>query len=251
MYAWKCWRETRARFIVLLIASSAIAILLVLDPGLKERNGWWYFDRREYTFDPALVVRLVSSMILSGLWGIGLLSAVFLGVTSSGSEIEPGTIEYLWTRPRTRTSLTWTHWAVCAIEILLVSAAPLFLAAAVLGALTRDWNLWQLLRAPVVIALAGFPFLGLAILMTALRRSTSGGLIFTAGIIAGYSVLRQVAVGPFHLHIPPLFVSIIGWVISSGQAGHGLFPWTAAVRAVALSLIFVLLAQYVLKRAEI
>jgi ABC-type transport system involved in multi-copper enzyme maturation permease subunit len=247
MYAWKCWRETRARFIVLLMVASAIAILVVLGPGLKERNGWWYFDRHEYTFDPALMVRLVSNMVLSSLWGIGLLSAVFLGVTSSGSEIEPGTIEYLWTRPRTRTSLTWTHWGVCAGEILVVSATPLFLAAALLGALTHDWNQWQLLGAPVLVALVGFPFLGLSILMTTLRRSASGGLIFTAGILT----LRQVAVGRLHLQIPPIVGAVVEWLISHGQAVQGVFPWTTVVRAVVLSLVFVLLSEYASKRAEI
>jgi len=42
MYAWKCWRETRASFIFLLILSTAPALLVTLSPGLKEHNGWWH-----------------------------------------------------------------------------------------------------------------------------------------------------------------------------------------------------------------
>ena len=137
MYAWKCWRESRARFIFLLIMFTVTALLFTLQPGLGERNGWWYFDRSEYIRNPAPTAHVVFSMILSVLWCSGFLSAVFLGATASGSEIEPGTIEYLWTRPRTRASVTWTHWGVCVAEMVIVAVVPIYLAAALLGILTR------------------------------------------------------------------------------------------------------------------
>jgi hypothetical protein len=55
MYAWKCWRETRASFIFLLMLSTAPALLVTLSPGLKEQNGWWHFDRSEYLHNPSSV----------------------------------------------------------------------------------------------------------------------------------------------------------------------------------------------------
>jgi ABC-type transport system involved in multi-copper enzyme maturation permease subunit len=160
MYAWKCWRESRARFIFLLMMFTATALLFTLQPGLGERNGWWYFDRSEYARDPATVVHLVSLMALTGLLTSGFLSAVFLGATASGSEIEPGTIEYLWTRPRTRSSVTWTHWGVCVAEMVLIAVVPAYLAAAILGTLTRNWNLPLLLVAPWMMVIVGLPMLG-------------------------------------------------------------------------------------------
>ncbi|MCU1315198.1 MAG: hypothetical protein JWN63_520 [Candidatus Acidoferrum typicum] len=92
MYAWKCWRETRASFIFLLILSTAPVLLVTLSPGLREQNGWWHFDRSEYLHNPGPTSQLVSIMVLSVLWPSGFLSAVFLGATASGSEIEPGLI---------------------------------------------------------------------------------------------------------------------------------------------------------------
>ena len=251
MYAWKCWRETRGRFVFLLTLFVAIALLVTLIPGLKERNGWWYFDRSEYTHDPALMVHLVSLMVLSGLWGSGLLSAVFLGATSSGSEIEPGTIEYLWTRPRTRTSMTWTHWGVCLMEILIVAIVPAYLAAALLGTLTRNWNVPLLLVAPWMMVIVGLPMLGLTTLMIALRRSASGGLLYTAGVVSVYVIVRQIAIGPLHLQLPTLFAGPVVWLMNNHQPYAVAFPWGSFWRAVFLAAAFPLAAQYLLKRAEV
>ena len=251
MYAWKCWRESRARFIFLLIMSTATALLFTLQPGLEVRNGWWYFDRSEYTRDPATVVHLVSLMVLTGLLTSGFLSAVFLGATASGSEIEPGTIEYLWTRPRTRTSLTWIHWGVCVAEMVLVAVVPTYLAAAILGTLTRNWNLSLLLVAPWMIVIVGLPMLGLTTLMTTLRRSASGGLIYTAAVVSVYVIVRQLVTVPMHLNLPPLFAGPVIWLMHNNQPYPGLFPWGSLGRAVFLAAAFPLAAQYFLKRAEV
>ena len=253
MYAWKCWRESRARFIFLLIMFTLTGLLFTLMQGVKERNGWWYFDRSEYTHDPSLMVHMVSLLVLTGLFTSGFLSPVFLGATASGSEIEPGTIEYLWTRPRTRTSVTWTHWGVCVVEMVFVAVVPTYLAAAILGTLTRNWNLSLLLIAPWMMVLVGLPLLGLTTLMTALRRSASGGLIYTSGVVVVYAFLRQIVIVPLHLNPPTLFAGPLVWLVSNNQLPYqpSAFPWGSLWRAVFLAAALPLAAQYVLKRAEV
>jgi ABC-type transport system involved in multi-copper enzyme maturation permease subunit len=197
-------------------------------------------------------------MILGVLWCSGFLSAVFLGATASGSEIEPGTIEYLWTRPRTRASVTWTHWSVCVAEMAMVAVVPLYLAAALLGALTRHWNssgpsISGLLIAPWMMLIAGLPLLGLTTLMTALTRSASGGLIYTSGLVIVYAILRQIIIVPLHLNPPTLFTGPLVWMVSNNQFGAPpiAFPWGSLWRAVFLAAAFPLAAQYLLKRAEV
>jgi ABC-type transport system involved in multi-copper enzyme maturation permease subunit len=251
MYAWKCWRETRASFIFLLMLSAGPALLATLGPGIKERNGWWYFDRSEYTHDPALMVHLVSPMILTVLLLTPFLSAVFLGATASGGEIEPGTIEYLWTRPRTRSSVTWTHWVVCLAEMVTIAVVPTYLAAAVLGTLTRNWNLALLLVAPWVMIIVGLPILGLTTLMTAVGRSAKGGLIYTAAVVGVYVILRQIVTVPLHLNLPTLFAGPLVWLVSNNQPYAAAFPWGSLWRAVFLAAAFPLAAQYLLKRTEV
>ena len=252
MYAWKCWRESRARFIVLLIMFTVTALLFTLGPGLGERNGWWYFDRSEYLRNPWQTGQMAFSMILGILWCSGFLSAVFLGATASGSEIEPGTIEYLWTRPRTRASVTWTHWGVCLAEMLIVAVVPIYLAAALLGTLTRHWDMPLLLIAPWITVIVGLPVLGLTILMTALRRSAKGGLIYTAGIVSVYLIVRQLITVPLHLNLPPLFAGPVTWLMNNKPfVPPSAFPWGSLVRAVLLAAAFPLAAEYLLKRAEV
>jgi ABC-type transport system involved in multi-copper enzyme maturation permease subunit len=251
MYAWKCWRETRASFFFLLILSAAPAILITLAPGIKEQNGWWSFDRREYTHDPALMVRIMSAEILSVLFGSGFLAGAFLGATSSGSELDSGTIEYLWTRPRPRASFTWTHWCICVAEIILITTIPTYLAAMLLGILTGNWNERVLLTAPWLLALVGLPMLGLTTAMTAVRRSAKGGLVFSSGIVAAYLVLRQIAVGPLHLNLPPVFMGPIRWLFLYYAKEHMLFPWGSFITIVVFATVLPLVAQSLLQRAEV
>jgi ABC-type transport system involved in multi-copper enzyme maturation permease subunit len=252
MYARKCWRETRASFIFLLILSTAPALLVTLSPGLKEQNGWWHFDRSEYTHNPFMIAHLVSNMVLTVLWPSSFLSAVFLGATAPGSEFESGTIEYLWTRPRTRTSLTWIHWSVCLAEMVIVAIVPVYLSAVLLGTLTRYWDLPFLLMAPWLMVIVGVPILGLTTLMTALRRSGKGGLIFTAAVVTVYLIVRQLVTVPLHLNLPTLFAGPVIWLINNNQPPYeSAFPWGSLVRAVLLAAAFPLAAQYLLKRAEV
>lgn len=251
MYAWKCWRETRASFFFLLILSAAPALLVTLAPGIKEQNGWWSFDRREYTHDPVLMVQTLSTMILSVLFGSGFLAGAFLGATASGSELDPGTIEYLWTRPRPRATFTWTHWGICVAEIILITTVPTYLAAALLGILTGNWNDPVLLKAPWLLALVGLPMLGLTTAMTAVRRSAKGGLVFSSGIVVVYLVLRQIAVGPLHLNLPPLFMGPTRWLFLFYTTKPMLFPWGSFIAIVVFAIVFPFVAQYLLKRAAV
>ena len=253
MYAWKCWRESRARFFFLLIMFSVTALLFTLQPGLEVKDGWWHFDRSEYIHNPLPTAHVVFSMILSVLWCSGFLSAVFLGATAPGSEIEPGTIEYLWTRPRTRASVTWTHWGVCVAEMVIVAVVPMYLAAVLLGALTKHWDFPFLFSAPWMMVIVGLPVLGLTTLMTAMRRSASGGLIYTSGVVVVYAILRQIIIVPLHLNLPTLFAGPLIWLVNNNQFGAtpSAFPWGALGRAVFLAAALPLASQYLLKRAEV
>jgi ABC-type transport system involved in multi-copper enzyme maturation permease subunit len=256
MYAWKCWRESRASFIFLLMMSTAVAVLVTFAPGVREENGWWHFDRSEYLQNPWQTSQLVTIMIFTALSGLGFLSAVFFGATAPGSELEPGTIEYLWTRPRTRSSVTWTHWGVCLAEMLIVAIVPIYLAAAILGTLTRNWQMPLLLIAPWMLVIVGLPLLGLTILMTALRRSAKGGLVYTAGVMSAYVIFRQIVTVPMHLNLPTLFAGPLVWLLNNSQINNHppyeiAFPWGSLWRAIFLAAAFPLAAQYLLKRAEV
>jgi len=133
----------------------------------------------------------------------------------------------------------------------------MYLAAALLGTLTRAWTMpaplfQRMLIAPWLMVIVGLPLLGLTTLMTALRRSAGGGLIYTSGVIIVYAILRQIIIVPLHLNPPTLFTGPLVWLVSNNQAPFesSAFPWGALWRAVFLAAAFPLTAQYLLKRAE-
>jgi hypothetical protein len=83
------------------------------------------------------------------------------------------------------------------------------------------------------------------------RRSAKGGLVFSSGIVIVYFVLRQIAVGPLHMNLPPLFSGPIHWLFLYYTREHMLFPWGSFTIAIVFAILFPLAAQYLLQRAEV
>jgi len=136
--------------------------------------------------------------------------------------------------------------------MVIVAVVPTYLAAAILGTLTRTWNFSLLMIAPWIMVIVGLPMLGLTTLMTALRRSAKGGLIYTAGIVSVYLIVRQLITVPLHLNLPPLFAGPVTWLMNNKPfVPPSAFPWGSLVRAVLLAAAFPLAAEYLLKRAEV
>jgi len=135
--------------------------------------------------------------------------------------------------------------------MLIVAMVPVYLSAVLLGTLTRYWNLPSLLMAPWLMVIVGVPMLGLTTLMTVLRRSGKGGLIFTAAVVTVYLIVRQLVTVPLHLNLPPLFAGPVIWLMSNNLPNPSAFPWGSLGRAVFLAAALPLAAQYLLKRAEV
>jgi hypothetical protein len=108
-----------------------------------------------------------------------------------------------------------------------------------------------LLTAPWLLALVGLPMLGLTTAMTAVRRSDKGGLVFSSGIVLVYVVLRQIAVGPLHMNLRPLFSGRIRWLFLYYTREHMLFPWGSFTTVIVFAIVFPLAAQHLLQRAEV
>jgi len=263
MYAWKCWRETRARFFILLTLLCVICLGSVVLPMLEQRHGELQLHRSVYLRNPrAMTHMVVSDLVLRWMWLAMPLVGLILGVTTPAQEFESGTIEYLWTRPRSRTSYLWTHWSVCLAELAALAAIPLLLVVLSLGFLSGYWSEWRLWAAVPLFVVATLPILGLTILMTTLRRSASSGQIFTIAISVVYGLLLEVLNGPLHFHLSPLFTGGVMWLenyyphnlaalTGSAMPGQIAFPWGSIGRAIVLAMVFPLLPQYLLRRAEV
>jgi ABC-type transport system involved in multi-copper enzyme maturation permease subunit len=250
MYAWKCWRETRARFVILLTAVLSLAAIFVAEVLTPAPHGQFVA-----TVSPAVQADLEMHLLVTGVLqitaNIAFLAAFFLGATAVGGELDAGTAEYLWTRPRSRASMSWTHWSVCVAELAVIVFIPNCLAAAVVANRTGDWKQWSLLLGAPVFVFAALPILGLTMLMAALRRSAAGSLIFASGILAGYIFIGIMAERYWNFHLPQLSGTLRIWLPGVHTEGATAFPWGAALRVAALAVVFPLATQYVLKRTEI
>lgn len=256
MYAWKCWRETRARFCVLLALS-------IVSVGVF---AWVFFGPQAVGMlgepHPLTPIEIQNQLRWFAMVAVISFSCVvvpggfLLGSTGMGAEAEQGTAEYLWTRPQRRTSLVLTHWLVCAAELLGVIAIPTLLILLFEGVRYGVWNYWRLPVAALLEMLPGVLFLGLTILMTAIRRSAASGLICSLGLTFGYWGLAIVLGEYTKLHVPGLEMpTLFDW--STQYAGNSVakllpaFPWAATLRTGILAWGFVVAAERLIKRAEI
>jgi hypothetical protein len=64
-------------------------------------------------------------------------------------------------------------------------------------------------------------------------------------------VLRQIAVGPLHLNLPPVFMGPIRWLFLYYTREHVLFPWGSFSTIVVFAIVLPFAAQYLLQRAEV
>jgi len=201
-------------------------------------------------------LRWFAMVVVISFTCVAVPGGFLLGATAMGTETEHGTAEYLWTRPKTRTSLVWTHWLVCVAELLGVIAIPTVLILLFEGIRYGVWNYWRLPIAALLEILPGMLFLGLTILMTAIRKSAASGLIFSMGITFGYLGIVFYLSHYTKLLVPGLEMpNLFDW--STQYAGNSIakllpaFPWAATVRTGILALGFVFVAERLMKRAEI
>jgi ABC-type transport system involved in multi-copper enzyme maturation permease subunit len=256
MYAWKCWRETRARFFILLTMSLVCAGLyarVFFGPGAVGLGNEPYEVTPE---NVTLLLRLYSMVMIVYIGWITIVGGFFLGATGMGGEMENGTAEYLWTRPHTRRSLFLQHWLVCASELIAVSLVPTLLILLIAGVHFGAWKLWRFPLAASLQVLPGILFLGLTILMVAIRRSAASGLIFSLGITFGYLGLTYYAIHHLKLHAPGEVIPGAGdwtaqYVLYSIPRLTPRFPWAATIGMGLLSIAFTVAADRLIKRAEI
>jgi len=120
MYFWKCWRDTRGAFYVFLIL-----VLLMGIAGLailSDVGGWT--SRRAFPGSWYETARLLIATPL----GFVYLAPFILGAVTLGEEYAKGTLPFLLTRPRQRSSLVWMSWLVGATALgILVFLSLAFL----------------------------------------------------------------------------------------------------------------------------
>jgi len=257
MYLWKCWRNTRVRFVVILILAAtcqfqvhsqalvidkfaSTGISVIQDPARIE--GYWQ----------ALADQIGLSFLFPCLFIMGF------GSLSPGDEFAHGTADFLLTRPRSRRYFIWTSWLTGALEILTIALVYVSVIFVTAIWVTRTVYTWKLLAMVLPIFILGLVFYSPVCLMTALERSGRKGYGSGLGLMILYSLLIALFRARWGIHLPtPTALMRPFWNMVNGATG--IHTWAAASQSVIAPMIgwslfavgCPLLAQLYIERTDV
>jgi ABC-type transport system involved in multi-copper enzyme maturation permease subunit len=210
MYVWKCWRDTRAFFIVfLIIAGAAIPVTAALCKGTGLMRDFG--------------VETVSSIF-------GLLTTVItlgLGTICAIHEFADKSVHFLFTKPRSRAYFVWVGWAVGCVEALAILIVNLASSNVTL-ALYSNNSFGSALRTTfsrfdtVNILIYGLFVYGLTYSLTVLFRNGLKGLASAMAVTTGLWNISAALRMKWNIEMPipadrigslPMPVSNLLWIL--------------------------------------
>ncbi len=248
MYFWKCWRDSRSRFIFFLIVVPVTCVLFTII--LATHGAFPDFKRGGPVSGVAQLWSQIATLMLGGVVSlIILLAALTLAVASIGEEYKEKTLDFLLTRPRRRRYWVWTCWSVGAGEILGLVVAGV---VGTFGALSYESGYvysWRLLATTLPLFVGAVAVYSLTYFLTVLARKGEQGISYGLGILL-IDLFLPLAGRYWHVHLPSvLSFTFAGceWATSSTVA----FPLGKLIIYAVVALAFPLAAQLVLERAEV
>ncbi len=220
MYIWKCWRDSRYFFfVVVTITAATLPVATILARGT------------------GVVEPIDSRAAMSTLLGMG--TSLGLGALMASEEFAQDTISFLFSRPRKRAYFVWMGWVVGGIELLLIVFVNMCAAWVTLT------HFHAAVPGPVSVerifeALTLFLFVySLTFTLTAMLGSGLKGLGASMACIFGWSLFALALEVKWKIHCPvpterlwtlPIAISNAIWI--------------------ATAMLFVVFAQVALERWE-
>jgi ABC-type transport system involved in multi-copper enzyme maturation permease subunit len=248
MYAWKCWRDSRARVIVSLIA---LPVLCVFVTYINVRFIKDAAFAHAFRPDVAHAWANTSAFVLGGCASLfTLIWALFLGASSLGEEFKEKTAEFLLVRPRQRCYWVWMGWSVGVVELSGTAFATVVATFGALAYLTGQVPSWRPLAIALPLALGGAVVYGLTCFMTIVARSGQQGLSYGLGILFIHLILPIAVSYYWKIDVPSVLGFMIGaskWIVGIART----FPFGSLVLWIAIALAFPFASQLLLERAEV
>lgn len=240
-YIWKCWRDTRGTFTIILaaaLAGGAFFLYVALDPF-----GW--------IAAKPLETRVAWQFSAEGFFGtlLGVIPAtgLVLGALGVGTEFEKRTAELLLTRPRTRRWFLWTSWGVGAAQMaLLVLVSNLFRFAASGSSRFRVGSLENFSFSLLALWTLALVYYSLTYLMTTLARNGRNGTALALGAFSLYVIAFLVLRGFYGIQIP-----FMGELFSMTFRTTADFAFTLVAGWLAVCAAMTVAAQISFERAEV
>lgn len=247
MYYWKIWRETRARFVALLILGLCV--------------GWSAWSEVSYILALAgfEIGQTIPPTIAAHAWARGVdrvmvvggitlyFFGLIVGASGLGEEIERGTAAFLLTRPRSRGYFVWSFWLASVLELVAFTAITMLAGFATLFYMIRRTGPWNFLLIGPMLMITGLLAVGLAHLLTTASRGSknaaAGGLAFTVTYLVAAFVSYRCS---RHYHTPSLPLPLDMYSLNLNAAlAVAMLGWLAT------AVVFIALAHLIVVRMEV
>lgn len=246
MYLWKCWHDTRVKFVV---ALGLLLCLAITNHALTGMNA-------TLLRDGFLVVLMMAGPIV-------LLVSWILGDDNVGADIGRGSGDFLLSRPSSRGYFVWTGWMVGMVEsiVLWIVFSAIIVENTIFqvrrqgipaATISSSWLAFMKQDLPAVFLMfvinLGLVY-GLTYCIGVVMRSGSRALIGVAALLLSYQFVKQIATHEFHIVLPGIFLSAGGFRLHPD--GFVLPAVHAFVIRGLIALAFPVLAHFALERMEI
>lgn len=183
MYAWKCWRDTRARYLTLLITCLLLAVAVAYTLMFSYDSA-----KHRFVYDPprsgpaiTAVWTEAPQLVLAGASLAGILLGLTLGGGGLGEELQNGTAAFLLARPRRRIHFVRVRWAVAIAQLAGFSMAVSLALFCTLFYCTHHVGSLSFLWMGLVLFTYSMLMFALADLITLLRENVRDGVALAVG----------------------------------------------------------------------
>lgn len=237
MLWYKAWMETRSRFLISLLATTAFC--------------WFSVYDRDTGLGPRILVSYYYSVLHSGHIILSLMWFLTVTLLLMGGllrEKSAGAASFTLSLPVSRARLMSVRIGMGLIQALLLAAIPwgvMFLTATITGKANSNGQLWFHL---FVLLGGGSIFFGLALLISSLVEGEYTAPVVTFGIAVGaYVALAEGSLKPYN---PWRFIAGSEYLDNHTQMLVGPLPWMHGTVNILLASLFVAISVKAIQKRE-
>lgn len=249
MYGWKVWRDTRARFLLLLVLLTLAAAVSVLQTFTLEKKARGSFHGEDNQGRVGELWVATGRVFQLGWGSLLLVASLALGTFGVGEERKRGTLDFLLTRPRSRAYFVLVGWGIGVLEVLAVVWAGTLASFLTLCFLTQHLFSWRFLTSALILWTAGIVVFGLTYCLTIVLESARDGISVSLLFLFGHALAPVATHQLWGIRIPALFdiLGTIDWIIDRNAE----FPIGGLAGWLALGLLWPALSVYAFQRREL
>jgi len=221
MYFRACWFNRRYRLVTYLMLSVGVTVLATLPAGLERHEGRWVLAKITSQEQVVKIWQTGVGNTFVALLVVLLFVAADLGALGLGDDSERRNLDFLLTRPRSRSHLVWSGWLAGLTQLLPLLIVPLLTCLFVLLALTHELLPGEALRLSIPLFAMAAAMYTVAFFMATVTASARHGYELAALAVVLYMGYHFVQDEWWYYNWDKLYLyGAFDWYLSP----HQLFP---------------------------